>query len=53
MTAWHHPANGRFFETEPVLLNEWAKVTLGQLDVDRFAEDTTKQIQEIMDRPAV
>ncbi|HYV29978.1 MAG TPA: sugar ABC transporter substrate-binding protein, partial [Candidatus Binatia bacterium] len=53
MEAWHHPANGRFAEVEPVLLNEFVKVTLGQLDVDRFAEDTTKQIQAIMDKPPV
>ena len=53
MAAWHHPANGRFAETEPVLLNEFVKVTLGQLDVDKFADDTAKQIQEIMDRPTV
>ncbi len=53
MAAWHHPANGRFFETEPVLLNEFVKVTLGQLEVDKYAEDTAKQIQEIMDKPTV
>ena len=53
MVAWHHPANGRFFETEPVLHNEFIKVTLGQLDVDKFADDTARQIQEIMDRPSV
>lgn len=53
MVAWHHPANGRFFETEPVLLNEFIKVTLGQLDADKFADDTAKQIQEIMDKPVV
>ena len=52
MVAWHHPANGRFFETEPILLNEFVKVTLGQLDVEKFAEDTARQIQEIMDKPA-
>jgi ABC-type glycerol-3-phosphate transport system substrate-binding protein len=53
MTAWHHPANGRFFETEPVLLNEFVKVTLGQLEVEKFAEDTAKQIQAILDKPNV
>ncbi|MDP8924725.1 MAG: sugar ABC transporter substrate-binding protein, partial [Chloroflexota bacterium] len=53
LVAWHHPANGRFFETEPILLNEFVKVTLGQLDVDTFADETAKQIQEIMDRPPV
>jgi len=53
MLPWHHPANGRFQETEPLLANEFVKVTLGQIDVDKFAEDTTKQIQAIMDKPAV
>ena len=53
MVAWHHPANGRFFETEPILINEFVKVTLGQLDVDKFADDATRQIQEIMDKPTV
>jgi ABC-type glycerol-3-phosphate transport system substrate-binding protein len=53
MLPWHHPANGRFAEVEPVLINEFVKVTLGQLDVDKFAEDTAKQIQAIMDKPGV
>jgi ABC-type glycerol-3-phosphate transport system substrate-binding protein len=53
MAAWHHPANGRFQETEPILLNEWVKVTLGQLTVEQFAEDTHKQIQAILDKPNV
>jgi ABC-type glycerol-3-phosphate transport system substrate-binding protein len=53
MLPWHHPANGRFAEVEPVLINEFIKVTLGQLDSDQFAEDTARQIQAIMDKPAV
>ena len=53
MLPWHHPANGRFQETEPILVNEFVKVTLGQLDVDKFADDTAKQIQAIMDKPGV
>jgi hypothetical protein len=53
MLPWHHPANGRFAEVEPVLLNEFLKVTLGQIDSDKFAEDTAKQIQAIMDKPGV
>ena len=53
MLPWHHPANGRFQETEPVLLNEFLKVTLGQVEVDKFADDTAKQIQAIMDKPPV
>src|SRR5436190_8683339 len=53
MAAWHHPANGRFQETEPILLNEFVKVTLGQLEVEKYAEDTAKQIQAIMDKPPV
>ena len=53
MLPWHHPANGRFQETEPVLLNEFLKVTLGQVEVDKFADDTAKQIQAIMDKAPV
>jgi ABC-type glycerol-3-phosphate transport system substrate-binding protein len=53
MEAWHHPANGRFAEHEPILLNEWVKVTLGQLDVEKYAQDVGKQIQDIMDKPPV
>jgi arabinogalactan oligomer/maltooligosaccharide transport system substrate-binding protein len=53
MLPWHHPANGRFAEVEPVLLNEFLKVTLGQIDSDKFADDTAKQIQAIMDKPGV
>jgi len=53
MAAWHHPANGRFQETEPILLNEFVKVTLGQLEVEKYAEDTARQIQAIMDKPSV
>jgi len=53
LLPWHHPANGRFAETEPILLNEFIKVTLGQVDSDKFADDTAKQIQAIMDKPGV
>jgi ABC-type glycerol-3-phosphate transport system substrate-binding protein len=53
MLPWNHPANGRFQETEPILLNEFLKVTLGQSDVDTFAESTAKQIQAILDKPGV
>jgi ABC-type glycerol-3-phosphate transport system substrate-binding protein len=53
LLPWHHPANGRFAETEPVLANEFVKVTLGQIDVEKFAEDTTKMMQAIMDKPGV
>jgi ABC-type glycerol-3-phosphate transport system substrate-binding protein len=53
MLPWYYPANGRFAEVEPILVNEFIKVTLGQLDVDKFADDTTTQIQAIMDKPAV
>jgi ABC-type glycerol-3-phosphate transport system substrate-binding protein len=53
LLPWHHPANGRFQETEPILANEFVKVTLGQIDVDKFAEDTARQIQAIMDKPGV
>jgi len=53
MLPWHHPANGRYQETEPILLNEFVKVTLGQLDVNQYADDTAKQIQAILDKPGV
>ena len=53
MAAWHYPANGRYAEHEPILLNEFVKVTLGQLDVEKYAADTGKQIQDIMDKPSV
>jgi ABC-type glycerol-3-phosphate transport system substrate-binding protein len=53
MDAWHHPANGRFAEHEPILLNEWVNVTLGQMDVEKYAQDVGKQIQDIMDKPPV
>ncbi len=53
MPAWHHPANGRFAEHEPILLNEFIKVSLGQLDVEKYAQDVGKQIQEILDKPPV
>jgi ABC-type glycerol-3-phosphate transport system substrate-binding protein len=53
MQPWYYPANGRFAEVEAILVNEFIKVTLGQLDVNKFADDTTKQIQAIMDKPLV
>jgi ABC-type glycerol-3-phosphate transport system substrate-binding protein len=53
LAPWHHPANGRYVETDTVLTNEFTKVIVGQLDVDKFAEDTAKQIQAIMDKPNV
>ncbi|MDQ6674507.1 MAG: sugar ABC transporter substrate-binding protein [Chloroflexota bacterium] len=53
LLPWHYPANGRFAEVDSILINEWVKVTLGQLDVDKFADDTAKQVQAIMDKPAV
>jgi ABC-type glycerol-3-phosphate transport system substrate-binding protein len=53
MLPWHHPANGRYAEHEPILINEFNKVTLGQLDVDKFADDTAKMIQDILDKPNV
>jgi ABC-type glycerol-3-phosphate transport system substrate-binding protein len=53
MQPWYYPANGRFAEVEPILLNEFIKVTLGQVDSDQFADDTAKQIQAIMDKPGV
>ena len=36
------PITWRFAETEPVLLNEFVKVTLGQLDVEKFADINRK-----------
>jgi len=53
MEPWYYPANGRFAEVDPILINEFVKVTLGQVDSDQFADDTAKQIQAIMDKPPV
>jgi ABC-type glycerol-3-phosphate transport system substrate-binding protein len=53
LLPWHHPANGRYAEHEPILINEFNKVTLGQLDVDTFADNTAKTIQDILDKPNV
>jgi ABC-type glycerol-3-phosphate transport system substrate-binding protein len=53
LLPWHYPANGRFAEVDTMLINEWVKVTLGQLDVNKFADDTAKQVQAIMDKPGV
>jgi len=53
LLPWHHPANGRYAEHEPILINEFNKVSLGQLDVDKFADDTAKTIQDILDKPNV
>jgi ABC-type glycerol-3-phosphate transport system substrate-binding protein len=53
MAPWYYPANGRYVEHEPILLNEFVKVTLGQLEVEKYAADTAKQIQDIMDKPSV
>jgi ABC-type glycerol-3-phosphate transport system substrate-binding protein len=53
LLPWNHPANGRYAEHEPILVNEFNKVTLGQLDVDTFADQTAKQIQDILDKPNV
>ena len=53
MQPWYYPANGRFQEVEPILINEFLKVTLGQMDSDTFADETAKQIQAIMDKPSV
>jgi ABC-type glycerol-3-phosphate transport system substrate-binding protein len=53
LLPWHHPANGRYAEHEPILINEFNKVTLGQLDVDKFADDTSKMMQDILDKPNV
>jgi ABC-type glycerol-3-phosphate transport system substrate-binding protein len=53
MAPWHHPANGRYFEHEPILTNEFVKVTLGQITSDQYCEDVAKQIQAIMDKPNV
>jgi multiple sugar transport system substrate-binding protein len=53
MQPWYYPANGRYQETEPILLNEWVKVTLGQMDYEQYADETAKQIQAILDKPSV
>jgi multiple sugar transport system substrate-binding protein len=53
MLPWYYPANGRYAEHEPILLNEFVKVTLGQSTVEQYAESVGKQIQEILDKPTV
>jgi ABC-type glycerol-3-phosphate transport system substrate-binding protein len=53
MAAWHHPANGRYFEHEPILVNEFVKVTLGQMTPEQYCEQVGKQMQEILDKPNV
>lgn len=53
LQPWYYPANGRFAEVEPILINEFVKVTLGQVDVNTFADNTAKMIQAIMDKPSV
>ncbi|MCC6174979.1 MAG: sugar ABC transporter substrate-binding protein [Chloroflexi bacterium] len=53
MAPWYYPANGRFAEHEPILLNEFIKVTLGQATVEDYAANVGKQIQEILDKPLV
>jgi ABC-type glycerol-3-phosphate transport system substrate-binding protein len=53
MLPWNYPANGRYVEHEPILLNEFVKVTLGQQTVEQYAENVGKQIQDIMDKPSV
>jgi ABC-type glycerol-3-phosphate transport system substrate-binding protein len=53
MLPWYYPANGRFAEVDSVMINEFVKVTLGQVDSDTFADNTAKQIQAIMDKPGV
>jgi ABC-type glycerol-3-phosphate transport system substrate-binding protein len=53
MDPWYYPANGRFVEHEPILLNEFVNVTLGKQTVEQYAENVGKQIQDIMDKPNV
>ncbi len=53
MAPWYYPANGRYVEHEPILLNEFVKVTLGQTTVEQYAQNVGKQIQDIMDKPSV
>ena len=35
MAPWNYPANGRYVEHEPILLNEFVKVSLGQQTVEQ------------------
>jgi ABC-type glycerol-3-phosphate transport system substrate-binding protein len=53
MLPWLYPANGRFVEHEPILLNEFVKVSLGEVTAEQYAANTGKQIQDIMDKPPV
>jgi ABC-type glycerol-3-phosphate transport system substrate-binding protein len=52
MQPWYYPANGSYAEVDTILVNEFLKVTLGQVDVNTFADNTAKQIQAIMDKPS-
>ena len=42
-----------YIGSDSILANEFVKVTLGQITVEKFAEDTGKQLQAIMDKPGV
>ena len=53
MLPWYYPANGRFVEHEPILLNEFVNVTLGKQTVEQYAANVGKQIQDILDKPTV
>jgi ABC-type glycerol-3-phosphate transport system substrate-binding protein len=53
MAPWYYPANGRYVEHEPILLNEFVNVTLGKQTVEQYAENVGKQIQDILDKPNV
>jgi ABC-type glycerol-3-phosphate transport system substrate-binding protein len=53
MLPWYYPANGRYVEHEPILLNEFVNVTLGKQTVEQYAANVGKQIQDILDKPPV
>jgi ABC-type glycerol-3-phosphate transport system substrate-binding protein len=53
MLPWYYPANGRYVEHEPILLNEFVNVSLGKQTVEQYAENVGKQIQDILDKPNV
>jgi multiple sugar transport system substrate-binding protein len=50
MAAWHHPANGRFFEADTAANNILQKVWLGEMEPDAAADEVYNAVQAIMDK---
>jgi multiple sugar transport system substrate-binding protein len=51
--AWHHPANGRFFEASDAARNILQDVWLGKKKPEEGAEEAYRAVQAIMDKPPV